>query len=358
MARQSRVQSGKKGGKLTHSKSFNAIEIKQGKATLYSFSAKASDLWEFVSINRREENKDAGYQRVLSNSRVRAVADYIEAGHVIPGSIIIAIDDGKYEASKGRLRVQSGKDVAWVIDGQHRLAGAHLASQNGTDIDLGVVALLDLNEQAQIEQFVTINREAKNVPTSLYLDLLKRLPKNKSPAEQAAERAADIANELRKSKESAFYGRVVVTMSPAKGQISIVNFVRKVSPYVNPEKGLLNKYTLEEQRAILDNYFHGIRQSYQEEWKKVDPIFFKTIGFGALMNVFDDVFKECSKSGSFRVTDIVDVLKPMQAFDFAQWSSLGSGNKAEVEAAKDFQIDFARNLEKVRAKGDSRQLKL
>jgi hypothetical protein len=76
---------------------------------------KASNLWEFVSINRREENKDEGYQRVLSTSRVRAVADYILEGNFIPGSIILGIDKGTYK--NGKLRLPSGKDVAWVIDG-------------------------------------------------------------------------------------------------------------------------------------------------------------------------------------------------------------------------------------------------
>jgi DGQHR domain-containing protein len=353
------VQSGKKSGKVPTNRSFPAILIKQGSTTLYSFSAKASELWDFVSINRREEDKDTGYQRVLANSRVRAVADYISDGNVIPGSIILAIDKGKFDESSGRLRIPAGKDVAWVIDGQHRLAGAHLASKDGTQIELNVIALLGLDKQAQIEQFVTINREGKNVPTSLYLDLLKHLPKIKTPAEVANERATDIATELRRAKNSIFYGRIVVTTSPARGQVSIVNFVRKVAPYVNPEKGLLNRFTLPQQINIFENYFRGIRESYPEEWSKPESIFFKTVGFGALMNVFEEVFKECTMQGEgFRVTDVTEVLKPLSGFDFGQWSSKGSGNKAEIEAAKDFQVDFERSIESRRVKGATKQIRL
>lgn len=249
--------------------------------------------------------------------------------------------------------------MAWVIDGQHRLAGAHLASEEGHDIELNVIALLDLEPQDQIEQFVTINREGKNVPTSLYLDLLRHLPKMKSPSEVASERSADIANQLRRDKDSIFFGRIVVTTSPRQGQISIVNFVRKLTPYANPEKGLLNVFTLAQQTEIMENYFCAIKDVYSDEWQKVDSIFFKTVGFGALMNVFDDIFKECSMhSGGFRVTDVVEVLKPLRAFDFAQWSTKGSGNKAEIEAAKDFQVDFVRSVEKRRAGGSDKQIKL
>lgn len=359
MGRKARFESGKKAGKLKSGRSFPAIPIAQGDTTLYSFAAKAAELWSFVSINRREEDKEEGYQRVLSNSRVRSVADYILEKNMIPGSIIISVDKGRYDRSKRRLYIPAGKDVAWVIDGQHRLAGAHLASAEGVNIELNVIAILNLAPQDQIEQFVTINREGKNVPTSLYLDLLKLLPSAKSPSEIAAERAADIANQLRRNKESIFSGRIVVTISPRQGQISIVNFVRKTAPYVNPEKGLLNVFTLAQQIDILENYFNALRTSYPEEWKKPDCIFFKTVGFGAVMNIFEDVFKECTMhSGGFRVRDIVEVLHPLRNFDFAQWAAKGSGNKAEIEAAKDFQVDFVRSVEKRRSGSSDKQIRL
>ncbi|MDR3487457.1 MAG: hypothetical protein P4M05_21450 [Bradyrhizobium sp.] len=214
MGKPPRYQSGKKSGKLEHGKSFPVVPIHQGaKHTLYSFSEKASELWKYVSINRREENKDDGYQRVLANSRVRAVADYIKDDNIIPRSIIISVDKGKYDPKKGRLAIGAG---------------------------------------------------------------------------------------------------------------------------------------------------NAVKSTYSEEWKKTDSIFFKTVGFGALMNVFEDIFKECTMQGEgFRVSDIVDVLRPLQNFDFAQWSTKGSGNKAEMEAAKDFQVDFARSVEKRRSGGvPARQLKL
>jgi DGQHR domain-containing protein len=360
MGRPPSYHSGKKHGRLKTGRSFESLSIRQGKHTLYSFAERASRLWSFVSISRREEDKDEGYQRVLSASRVRAVADYILAGNIIPGSITIALDAGKFSATKDRLHIRAGRDVAWVIDGQHRLAGAHLASEEGVEIELNVIALVDFDEQQQIEQFVTINREGKNVPTSLYLDLLKRLPHIKKPGEVAAERAADIANVVRHQKDSIFYGRIAVTTSPHQGrQVSMVNFVRKITPYVNPERGLLNVFTLTQQTEIVENYFVAIRKIYPDEWKKPNSIFFKTIGFGALWNVFEDIFKECTMQGDgFRVQDIEEVMEPLRNFDFAQWSSIGTGSKAEIEAAKNFRIDFARSVEKRRKGGAKKQIRL
>jgi len=45
-------------------------------------------------------------------------------------------------------------------------------------------------------------------------------------------------------------------------------------------------------------------------------------------------------------------------FDFSQWSSHGSGNKAEQAAAADFTIDLARSLSKQSEEGSIRKLKL
>ena len=79
--------------------------------------------------------------------------------------------------------------------------------------------------------------------------------------------------------------------------------------------------------------------------------------FGA--QVIEDIFKECTfHGGSFRVSDIVDVLRPLIGFDFAQWSSRGGGSKGEIEAAKDFRVDFVRSLEKRRTGGADKQIKL
>jgi len=139
----------------------------------------------------------------------------------------------------------------------------------------------------------------------------------------------------------------------------MVNFVRKLTPYVNPERGLLNVFTLPQQVEIIENYFATLRNVYQEEWKKTDSIFFKTVGFGALWNVFEDIFKECTmQRDGFRVRDIEDVLTPLRNFDFAQWATKGTGSKAEIEAGKDFKVDFARSIEKGRAGGAVKQIRL
>jgi hypothetical protein len=183
---------------------------------------------------------------------------------------------------------------------------------------------------------VTINREAKNVPTSLYLDLLHNLP-DKNPADAAKERATDIATQLRRDEDSPFFERIAVTTGPKLGQISLVNFVRKIAPHVTRDKGILGAYTEREQVAVISNYYSGIAQVFNAQFKDKDGIFFKTVGFGAMWNTFQNVFSVTLKNHSgFTVKDVVATLKQVQDFDFSTWAQYGTGNQAEINAGEDF----------------------
>jgi DGQHR domain-containing protein len=327
-------------GRIIRPLSFPALEVRQLDATMYVFKAKASILFNSFSINRRIEDKDEGYQRALSQGRVQAITRYItQRKRPIPGAVIVCLDEATFD--KGEITIPAGTDVGWVIDGQHRLAGAEEASRLGTSIELPVVAFLNLSKEKQIEQFITINKEAKSVPTSLYLDLLRELPASKNPVEIAKERSADLASQLRRDEESPFYERIVVIGSPKAGQISLVNFVRKVSPLVTPEKGLLSVYTEPEQQSVISNYYKGLHQVFPKEFDTKDSVFFKTIGFGALWNVFPTVFNLSLKNyQAFRVKDVVAIFKRVEAFDFSGWKQLGSGNQAEQLAGDDLRASF------------------
>lgn len=155
------------------------IEFNQDKHNLIFFVADAKEIWKVLSINRKIEDKDEGYQRTLSGSRVKSIAKYIDQGNTVPQSLLVSFDAGEVvtKAGKKYLKIKKVKDAGWVIDGQHRLAGAYNAKKK---INLSFLAFVGLEVQEQIQLFITINQEAKGVPASLYLDLLKNLP-NKTP---------------------------------------------------------------------------------------------------------------------------------------------------------------------------------
>src|SRR5258708_4735077 len=133
----------------THS--YRAMAIKQGEHEFYFFHAPADELRRTLGVDRRDETEDEGYQRHFSPSRVRAIAKYIRDGNTIPLSILVTLDRGEF--AHGMLSFPSRRNTGWIIDGQHRFLGALEA---GVNFQLPFLAFLKLDDDEQINQFVTI----------------------------------------------------------------------------------------------------------------------------------------------------------------------------------------------------------
>lgn len=322
---------------------FDSIEVSQNNQEFYIFKCKASELWKFSEVNQRQEDKDVGYQRVLSKSRVNKLKNYITEGNSIPGSIIISCDKAKYK--DGKIWIPKKANAAWIIDGQHRASAAAEAAKNGADIELAVVAFLELSYKDQVDFFVTINKEAKGVPSSLYLDLLKHLPKQKSEKDRLDERIADISKDLTRNSESVFYSRIVSTTSPSAEQVSLTNFARRLRPVLHRSNGILGTYQYIAQLQIIENYFSALQKVFRKPFEK--NIFFRTLGFGAVWRAFPVVFSATLKDskGGFQVKDVSKILKLVKDFDFERWSQLGSGNAAETQAGDDLIAELQAALE-------------
>jgi DGQHR domain-containing protein len=339
--------------KLPTNISLDCIPIKQGDFQLYGFSISAKKLWELVQINRKELDKDKGYQRALSSARRETIAKYIDLGNTIPNSVLIAFDPDKvtFDEKENVILIPDEKDIGWVIDGQHRLAGANAAEK---DIELFVIAFLGINLDQQVQQFVTINREAKGVPTSLYLDLLKQLPPKKSHGDFAKERAAELNERFRVDPNSVFYNRIVYS-GPRKGQMSLTNFVRKISPLVHPDTGKFRLYSFEEQYGILRNYFKALENVFPDEFDGRVMRFFSTLGFGAIINVLPTVFDLSNKFyKGFTVDDVGNVLKLISDFEFNKWDQIGTGSAAEISAGQDMLTELLARVEKTGEAGSLR----
>jgi DGQHR domain-containing protein len=317
----------------------DVIPVKQAKFQFFLFSIEASTLWRITEINQRSEDKDEGYQRALSNARVRNIARYIQKGGMLPGSIVVTFDEGRFDKATGKLRLPDRKNVGWVIDGQHRLAGAHEASQNGTNLVLPVIAFLNLSLEKQIELFITINKEARGVPASLYIDLLKSLPKEKTERELTDERIADIARGLDRDEQSPFHQKIIFTTTAKAGQISLNNFARILRPHIARPAGAISLFPPTEQEGAINNYYKALMVSFPKLFKKRPPIFFRTIGFGAAFRAFPLIFNLTrSHHNAFSVANISKILSEIHDFDFGKWEQAGSGSAAEIAAGEDLLV--------------------
>lgn len=170
-----------------------------GEATeLFTFYARASDVDAWAGV-RRSSDTDEGIQRVLKESRKKAITKFVSSNefNTIPNSILLAFGEGAPttftsadeevgEATGGASDNDCGDHLTWgtlgfsfdpqapdedriamVVDGQHRLRGlASYAEESGEDVPILVVALLDAGVQEQAFQFVVINNKSVRVPTS------------------------------------------------------------------------------------------------------------------------------------------------------------------------------------------------
>jgi DGQHR domain-containing protein len=313
-------------------KRYPCIRFNQRNYRCVLFSVSAKELFDLVKINRREEDKRKGYQRALQPERATQIARFIDSGQPIPTNIVVAFDHARLSNNGREIQIEESGDAGWVIDGQHRLAGAYEAA---TDINLAVTGFLGLTEEQQIEQFVIINKEAKRVPTSLYYDLLPDLKSiTKSEADIAKERAVDLANEMKVDEASVFFNRIASLRSPARGQLSLTNFVRKVAPLVHRTNGVFRTLPARVQRGILENYFTALANVFPREYEASDSIFFRTIGFGALINALPRIYDitVARTNVSFKAADAIETLQLVEDYDFARWRTMGTGNAAELAA--------------------------
>ncbi len=320
-----------KGKKPKAPLTFKCITFDQGNKTLCVFACSAKTLWSIVQVNQREEDSEKGYQRAVSEPRVEKIAQFIDADNLIPTSVVISFRHAKLSHDKSQLVVENRKDAGWVIDGQHRLAGGDRANK---DIMLPVVAFTDLDIAGQIHCFVTINKEARGVSSSLYLELLSSLP-GSNPTEDSKQRAVDLAHLLKQDEESPFYGRIVSTTSPKTGELSLTNFVRKVQPMLKIGSGALARYNDQERCKIINAYYKALRQVFPTEYSSVHSIFFKTIGFGVLMGILPTVLDLTRQAHNrFRTADVAKTFKEIEDYDFAPLRKM-TGSGAENQLAQE-----------------------
>ena len=335
---------------------FDCSTFTQGGHRIALFSCSAALLWDVVQINRRQENKDTGYQRAISQARVNSVAKYVEGGGMIPNSVLVSFDPGATIRRDGtQIRIPDKADAGWVIDGQHRLAGAHASE---VDIEVPVAAFVDLDLPDQIRCFVTINREQKGVPSSLYYELLPHLPGERSEVEATKLSAKDLGNALAVDEESPFFGRIVSTTAPNRGtQLSMTNFIRKLHPLVK-RSGALGAWKPDERRRILNAYYKAIREVFPEEFDAPGgSVFFQTLAFGALMEVLPTwIYEASTRFSGLATSDFVKLFNSVSSYSFSDLQGQGTGSSYEKSVARELEARLQAALKGSQAKASSIRL--
>jgi DGQHR domain-containing protein len=171
---------------VTKTLSLPALEVRQGKHTLYSFAVDGKQLHLFTAISRIKRSGTGGvlgYQRPEILQHVRQIREYLETPDpLLPNAIVVAFDERVWFTPSGRgttccragtlaipLGGSDADKVGWLVDGQQRAAA--LREANTGPFPVCVVGFVARSAQEQRDQFLLVN-STKPLPRGLLYELL------------------------------------------------------------------------------------------------------------------------------------------------------------------------------------------
>ncbi|MCC8089220.1 MAG: DGQHR domain-containing protein [Rikenellaceae bacterium] len=282
--------------------------------------------------NENREIEDyIGIQRELVPAREKEIGRYVNLiDATFPNSIILSIESKyvEYDEKNKILLIDNDKNVAKVLDGQHRIAGLKHFDQEELKFECIVTIYIDMELEDQAIVFSTINKEQKKVSNSLVADLFA-FAQSKSPQKTCH----NIARALNKNENSPFFKKIkILENARDKENESLTQdtFVKSLMKYISSDpqqdrdfykrhkdrkhSKLPHTTGVEEKRLflrnifidddtdvkiaqILWNYFYAVKNKWPEAWGVVrdNNVLNKSTGFIALMRFFKDVYLYINK---------------------------------------------------------------
>ena len=133
-----------------------------------------------------------GYQRRIDDNHCRKIVDYLKNEFFMPTAIICATDDNFDHNAKLR-----------IVDGQHRINAFRMMREDEParykqicDYEIPVIVMAKVDENTEIDTFITINKTSKKVDTSLALVLKNKMNKYRSSDDLTVSKSEYLAVEL------------------------------------------------------------------------------------------------------------------------------------------------------------------
>lgn len=344
--------------------SFSCLKVAQPIGDFFIASIDSGLLCEITYFDVRRlmgEVRDfenyLGIQRPVEKKRVKDLQKYVtNEDACFPTAIIISIpgECARFDENTNTMVVSNKtdvpagenpiylKDVAKVIDGQHRIEG--LRNYQGQPFQLNVSIFVDIDTATQAQIFGTVNLEQTKVNKSLVYDLFA-LATHRSPQKTCH----NIAVALDKNEGSPFFERIkrlgVTTANRYNETITQATFVEALLNYISAdpkhdrnlylknqrprllERDQLQQYIfanmfIEEKDLeitdVLWNYFSAVSERWGKAWnyQGTGLMLNKTNGFKALMRYLPKAYLKLGSPGSVpSKDDFLDELRKINIDD-------------------------------------------
>jgi DGQHR domain-containing protein len=239
-----------------------AVLVTQGRHRFYTLTLQADILARTCFVIVRDEDPIEGFQRLLSETRARRIAEYIDNGlGTIPTSVILSAQDAaefEYDSRRKTISFKDDPKSFLVLDGQHRVYGFKLAK---TNLRVPVVVYAGLTRAEESRIFIDINTEQKPVPNELLLDI-RKLAEIQNDVES-------LLGEIFEMFDSEPGSPLLGKMSPSrrkKGSISRVTFNNGIKPLLK----LLAEGSKKDIYHMLAAFFGGFLRENDERQAKLD----------------------------------------------------------------------------------------
>lgn len=262
---------------------------------------------------RRKDEEEGAVQRILNTSRISGIKQFALERGDFPASIVLNWVGDELSVTGNEVEIPEIERSAQIIDGQHRVAGlreAILAKPEVGDqpIPVAIYHKLDTAQSAKI--FLSINTEQRPVPKSLVFDLYGIA--NDDLMDPSAIRAHDIVSYLNEAGQP-YEGLIKFPNSPRqRGGIALSTAVSAVKPLIE-SKGPFDQIgigSLEQQRAVFNNYFGALEEKYEGRWSDRDNAFIYASGFtGAIDFMRAKLIDYCRMVGSFEKRTIYEAIQ-------------------------------------------------
>lgn len=303
-----------------------AFNIGNSQVECYLTVVKASKIFKSSKVSRADENPETGYQRLLSEKRAKDIAEYINEGNIIPGSIILSAQENakiSFDESTNTLTFNITENAFLVIDGQHRLYGSHEAND---DPSLPICIFNGLKQIDEVQYFLDVNSTQKGVPKTLRIELTKFLAEPNSKEQIRL----DLFKQLNNEPLSPLSGKMSATRS-VPGKLTHVSFENAIDPII--DLPIFKNLKMEQKAKLLINFltaFQTILIDIEGSSKRLSTATF-----------FQAIFKNFSficdftmiNHGNYKVDSFEEVIGGINRIDFSKFS--GSNTKTISSLAEE-----------------------
>lgn len=309
-----------------------------------------------LDINAEEE----GIQRRVQIKRIEAIRDYLEnqVESFFPNTVILSVDLSNNEDFMNEYSKYEESDVGTfdfpediqfqIVDGQHRLAGLFISSdQLQKSFEMPVVLLINITLNTCAKIFADVNGNQAPVNRSVIYDLYELMNGEDNIEIAKNKKLHSICKMLNNDNKSPLYQHIKM-LGIGNGAISqafFVNALRKAFDTIN-----YNYENLQEMYECLFFYFYAFQDIFPTEWpvlriykdyeeflnysknvlKEKKSQLLKTNGFGAIMYLFPEVYKSIN---SHDYKSYYDQIIKLKSIDWCNDEILKGGTGEKTQKA-------------------------